>query len=69
MNFPSGRQQTYLDDRYEDQDNVHYEGFRYKDSNGKLQTFVPNSDMSFSDFRKLMKDEWAKMSAEGAGQH
>ncbi|KAK5077324.1 hypothetical protein LTR64_005193 [Lithohypha guttulata] len=52
--------------RYMKTDNVHYDGFNWRDDNGKSQKFVPNSDTTFTDFRNIMKAEWtATLSRNG----
>jgi hypothetical protein len=46
--------------RYEDQDNVHFDGFRWIDRRGNTHKFPPNSDKSFTDFRRIIQKEWEK---------
>lgn len=58
---------TLRHNRYEDQDNVHYEGFDYTGDSGKVEKFIPNSDMAFIDFRNKMKEEWESRRASANG--
>ncbi|KAF2722171.1 hypothetical protein K431DRAFT_245419 [Polychaeton citri CBS 116435] len=44
--------------RYEDQDDVHYDGFNYTGDDGEVHKFEPNSDKAFGEFRELMRKEW-----------
>lgn len=50
--------------RYELQDNKHYEAFRFQDGSGVVKDFTPNSDMSYTAFRKQMEKEWIEYGAE-----
>jgi len=43
---------------YGDKDHVHYDYFDYRDDNGKIQPYEPDSDMDFVPFKKLMKEQW-----------
>lgn len=43
---------------YESDNTVHYDYFDYVDNNKEIQQFEPDSDMSFVEFKKLMKSEW-----------
>ncbi|KAI9147201.1 RmlC-like cupin domain-containing protein [Paramyrothecium foliicola] len=44
--------------RYKNQDNVHFDGFRWIDDKGEPHKFPPNSDKAFHDFRDIIKQEW-----------
>jgi hypothetical protein len=37
---------------------VHYDGFNWRDPTGKIEKFIPNSDMAFLDFKRIIKKEW-----------
>ena len=43
---------------YDADDRRHYDYFDYLDESSKIQTFDPDSDMDFVDFKVLMKREW-----------
>lgn len=47
-----------LINRYLKENNVHYDKFNWKNEQGGIEPFNPNSDMSFADFRAKMKEEW-----------
>lgn len=46
--------------RYDDQDDVHYDGFNYVEDveNPPVKKFIPNSDMAYSEFVKEIQKEW-----------
>lgn len=43
---------------YEAADRAHYDYFDYKDADGAIQQFEPDSDMDFVEFKATMKREW-----------
>lgn len=45
---------------YESNDNSHYEYFDYLNKNDRIEHFDPDSDADYLEFRKIMKQEWAK---------
>lgn len=47
-----------LHNRYERTDNIHLDTFHWRDDQGEVQEFDPNSDMTFGEFRREMKAEW-----------
>ncbi|GAB3827652.1 cysteine dioxygenase [Hymenobacter jeollabukensis] len=47
--------QCYL---YGEGDTTHYKYFDYLNEHGQIKQFTPNSDMSFLEFKALMKREW-----------
>ncbi|KAM7183531.1 RmlC-like cupin domain containing protein [Naviculisporaceae sp. PSN 640] len=44
--------------RYERTDHIHLDTFHWRDDQGEVQKFDPNSDMTFGEFRREMKAEW-----------
>lgn len=44
--------------RYSKQDNVHDDGFDYVNAEGLVETFTPDSDKTFIDFRTIIRKEW-----------
>ncbi|KAK2064963.1 hypothetical protein LY76DRAFT_532079 [Colletotrichum caudatum] len=55
--------------RYDGQDNVHYDGFNWVDGHGSVEKFVPNSDMDFLDFKRLMREEWYSQTTNNRNGH
>jgi hypothetical protein len=47
--------QCYL---YDSDSNVHYDYFDYLDNDNNIQTYEPDSDMDFIEFKKIIKAEW-----------
>jgi len=45
---------------YETSDTVHYDYFDYLDSNNNKDTFDPDSDAEFIEFKDIIKKEWAE---------
>lgn len=43
---------------YDLSDNKHYDYFDYIDANGNIQQYEPDSDMDFTKFKQLMREEW-----------
>ena len=43
--------------RYDDENNVHFDKFRYVEGNQEHE-FIPNSDMAYSDFLRAIRKEW-----------
>ena len=43
---------------YNETNHIHYDFFDYIDDDGKKHQYEPDSDMEFTKFKKLMKDEW-----------
>jgi hypothetical protein len=43
---------------YESDNVVHYDYFDYLDARRNKQQFEPDSDMEFTEFKKIMKKEW-----------
>ena len=49
---------------YDLEDNRHYDYFDYIDSNGDIEQYEPDSDMEFSQFKNLMKQEWSQVNKQ-----
>ncbi len=49
---------------YEDSDTIHYDYFDYLGQENARAQFEPDSDMDFNDFKKKMREEWAKRPVE-----
>lgn len=52
--------QCYL---YDSDSNVHYDYFDYLDNDNNIQTYEPDSDMDFLEFKKIIKAEWESREA------
>lgn len=48
---------------YETDNSLHYDYFDYIDAEHTIQSFEPDSDMDFIDFKKTMKREWIEAEA------
>jgi len=46
-------------DRYADHANVYEDVFRFE-RDGNIESFIPNSDLSFKEFRDEMRAEWER---------
>lgn len=44
---------------YNDSDNRHYENFDYIGGNNEVEPFVPNSDWDYSEFKRLLQEEFS----------
>ena len=47
---------------YEDSDCKHYDYFDYIADSGNIEHYEPDSDMDFTEFKKLMQKEWSILS-------
>jgi hypothetical protein len=56
--------QCYL---YDSDSNVHYDYFDYLDNDNNIQTYEPDSDMDFLEFKKIIKAEWESRAAVELG--
>jgi len=43
---------------YDGEDMAHYDYFDYLDDDGKIHQFEPDSDMDFTDFKEIIRQEW-----------
>jgi hypothetical protein len=53
--------QCYL---YDSDNNVHYDYFDYLDNDNNIQTYEPDSDMDFVEFKKIIRAEWESRKTE-----
>jgi len=53
--------QCYL---YDSDNNVHYDYFDYLDNENNIQTYEPDSDMDFVEFKKIIRYEWENRETE-----
>ena len=56
---------TVLPYSYEATDNTHYDKFDFRNDDGSIGHFDPNSDMAFGEFKDKMKEEWDQRSKAG----